>query len=63
MKSLGYGNGYEYNPAKGYERGCTEGYMPRNVAGKPLFDTNDVEPGWKLQFGGIEKPKFTDFQE
>ena len=48
MKGLGYSKGYEYNPAKGYARGCPEGYLPPTLKSSSFFDPADCEPGHKL---------------
>jgi putative ATPase len=51
MKSIGYGGGYEYNPGKGYERGCPQGYLPPELGvGRSFFNGDDCEPGHALCF-------------
>ncbi|KAL1520955.1 hypothetical protein AB1Y20_022514 [Prymnesium parvum] len=50
MKQLGYGEGYEYNPANGYVRGCSQGYLPSELGDVRFFDPNDCEPGHVLHF-------------
>ena len=30
-RSLGYGEGYFYNPSGGYTRGCPQGYLPEEL--------------------------------
>lgn len=50
MASIGYGRGYVYNPTNGYARGCAEGYLPTELAGRRFFDPSDVEAGHALKF-------------
>ena len=51
MQQLGYGKGYEYNPAKNYERGCPQGYLPPELGpGRVFFRSDDCEPGHALHF-------------
>jgi putative ATPase len=49
MASIGYGRGYVYNPTNGYARGCAEGYLPTELAGRRFFDPSDVEAGHALK--------------
>ncbi|CAE7905325.1 Wrnip1 [Symbiodinium necroappetens] len=41
MKTLGYGDGYVYNPAAGYTRGCNQGYLPEAIGDKQFFNKSD----------------------
>lgn len=54
MKSIGYGDGYVYNPGDNYRRGCAEGsYLPPELGrGRAFFDAQDCEPGHALEFCG-----------
>lgn len=49
MLDLGYSKGYVYNPENGYKRGCDEGYLPAQFAGRRFFREEDCEPGYELQ--------------
>ncbi|CAJ1338538.1 unnamed protein product [Effrenium voratum] len=50
MRSLGYGEGYFYNPSGGYTRGCPQGYLPEELQGRKFFDAEDCEPGNRIRF-------------
>lgn len=51
MESIGYGQGYVYNPGDSYRRGCAEGYLPSEIgAQRKFFDPCDCEPGHTLAF-------------
>jgi putative ATPase len=53
MQSIGYGEGYVYNPANNYQRGCAEGYLPPELGRRRVFfDKQDCEPGYALEFCG-----------
>eukprot|EP00299_Pterocystis_sp_00344_P012426 c5965_g1_i1.p1 GENE.c5965_g1_i1~~c5965_g1_i1.p1 ORF type:complete len:200 (-),score=41.07 c5965_g1_i1:9-608(-) len=58
MKDIGYAQNYQYNPELGYVRGCDKGYLPDSIKEKRFFHEDDIESGWKLQFGG--KPSDLD---
>ena len=50
LRTLGYGDGYVYNPAAGYTRGCNQGYLPEAIGDKQFFNKSDCEPGFHLRF-------------
>ncbi|KAG8466334.1 hypothetical protein KFE25_002090 [Diacronema lutheri] len=43
MRDLDYSRGYVYNPANGYSRGCAQGFLPAEMAGRRFFDPRDFE--------------------
>ena len=49
-RTLGYGEGYIYNPSTGYVRGCEQGYLPPELQGQQFFSPEDCEPGHSLHF-------------
>eukprot|EP00434_Breviolum_minutum_P040364 symbB.v1.2.035863.t1/scaffold4928.1/size32776/1 len=70
MRTLGYGEGYIYNPSSGYARGCEQGYLPPEIQGQEFFSPEDCEPGHSLHFcekgekqNSTKKMRFEDFTQ